>query len=60
VSTSRGCDGTGNRKPERHDLAPASVVTNLGPVKALFATAVDDGKLRSNPDRRRSRQQPPQ
>lgn len=34
---------------ERKGLAPASVVKNLTPVKALFATAVQDRKLRFNP-----------
>ncbi|MEJ7656891.1 MAG: site-specific integrase [Thermoleophilaceae bacterium] len=34
---------------EAKGLAPASVVKNLVPLKALFATAVEDGALRSNP-----------
>ena len=34
---------------ESKGLAPASVVKNLVPLKALLATAVEDGALRSNP-----------
>ena len=34
---------------EDHGLAPASVVKNLTPAKAMFATAVDDDLLKSNP-----------
>lgn len=34
---------------EAKGLAPASVVKNLVPVKAMFATALEDGALRSNP-----------
>jgi integrase len=37
------------RHLEDHGLAPASVVKNLTPLKAMFATAVEDGALRSNP-----------
>ncbi len=34
---------------EDRGLAPASVSKNLAPLKAMFATAVEDGALRSNP-----------
>jgi integrase len=34
---------------EDHGLAPASVIKNLTPAKAMFATAVDDDLLKSNP-----------
>lgn len=34
---------------EAHGLAPASVTKNLTPVKAMFATARDDGAIRFNP-----------
>jgi integrase len=37
------------RHLEGGDLAPASVVKNLVPLKALFATAVEDQALRFNP-----------
>ena len=37
------------RHLEEHGLAPASVVKYLVPLKALFATAVEDGALRTNP-----------
>jgi integrase len=34
---------------ERKGLAPSSVVKVLAPVKAMFATAIEDGALRVNP-----------
>ena len=34
---------------EGKGLAPASVLKNLSPLKAMFATLVEDGQLRSNP-----------
>jgi integrase len=34
---------------ERKGLAPASVRKNLAPLRALFATALEDGAIRSNP-----------
>lgn len=37
------------RHLEQQGLAPASVVKNLTPLKAMLATAVEDGELRSNP-----------
>ena len=36
-------------KLEARGLAPASIVKYLAPLRALFATAVEDGSLRSNP-----------
>src|SRR5215210_2142519 len=40
------------RELEVRGLSPASVVKNLVPLKALFATAVDDEDLRSDPTTR--------
>jgi integrase len=34
---------------EQHGLAPSSVVKNITPLRALFATALDDGLVRQNP-----------
>ncbi len=34
---------------EDHGLAPASVIKNLAPAKAMFASAMDDDLLKSNP-----------
>lgn len=34
---------------ERRGLAPASVVKNLAPMRAMFATALDDGLVTANP-----------
>ena len=40
------------RHLEEQELSPASVVKNLVPLKALFATAVDDEDLRADPTTR--------
>ena len=37
------------RHLEQSGLAPASVVKNLAPVRAMFATAVEDGAVGRNP-----------
>jgi hypothetical protein len=34
---------------EDRGLAPASVVKNIAPLRAMFATALDDGLIRQNP-----------